>query len=55
MDPYDRAHDLNDRALMDGEISPEEHRQEQRAIEEERQAEAAEAAENAYRNVMGGW
>ena len=55
MDPYDRAHDLNDQALLDGDFSPEVHRHEQRDIELGRRAEAEEAAENAYRDVMGGW
>lgn len=55
MDWFDREVDKLEKLLDNDEITYEEFKAEMRELNNERQAEAEEAAKNAYNDVMGGW
>lgn len=52
---YEKAEDQIDRELADGLIDAKEHAHQLRELRAEVRAEAEEAAERAYNDVMGGW
>jgi hypothetical protein len=52
---FDREVDILDGELTDGALSPEEHRRAIRELEQDYRAAAQEAAEDAYRDELGGW
>ena len=53
MDPLDRAVRRLEEALERGELTDKEYREEMRALQDEQRGRAEEAAESAYRDVMG--
>lgn len=54
-DPYERAEEQLIDDLNSGRISEADFRAEMRAMRDDMQAEAEEAAQRAYDDVMGGW